>query len=246
MKYSLFKTWLEENYPNSGSVSTYLSDAKRVDSIYGDLDRYFDDGKIDELVVEFEYSSSDAKAGKPNPTKIPITGKSYSSLGSYRSAIRCYKRFREINGDSKIEQEAVIEAAAIGIQERKQGRTFELESHLQSHLRKEIEQLEPNLVIVDGGVERIVNSGKIDILAQDGSGRFVVIELKRETAQRDAIGQIVGYMGDIMDEEDVRDVRGILVAGGFDKSCKASLKVIPNLSLKKYRFNFMFEGLESD
>ncbi len=69
----------------------------------------------------------------------------------------------------------------------------------------------------------------------------MVIELKRGVAKRDAIGQITGYMGDLLAEEENEKVRGILVAAEFDKSCRSAVRAIPNLLLKRYRFSFEFE-----
>jgi hypothetical protein len=92
--------------------------------------------------------------------------------------------------------------------------TFSLERDLQNALRANIDQLESGLTIMDGGNERKVASGFIDITARDQTGATVVIELKKAgVSDRDAVGQILGYMGDLM--ESTRSVRGILVAGEF-------------------------------
>jgi len=74
--------------------------------------------------------------------------------------------------------------------------TFGLERDLQAALRKNIDQLEPGLSITDGGKEKQVASGRVDITAQDKQGSTVVIELKAGTADRETVGQILGYMGD--------------------------------------------------
>lgn len=68
--------------------------------------------------------------------------------------------------------------------------TFDIERDLQRVLRDNIEQLEPKLTIIDGGIEKTVPTGKIDITAVDGGGATVVIELKTGEADRSAIGQI--------------------------------------------------------
>jgi len=75
--------------------------------------------------------------------------------------------------------------------------TFGLERDLQKALRNNIEQLERGLKIIDGGKERKVESGFIDITAKDKNGNTVVIELKAGSADRETIGQIAGYMGDV-------------------------------------------------
>jgi RecB family endonuclease NucS len=64
---------------------------------------------------------------------------------------------------------------------------FGLERDLQLALRRNIEQLEPRLTIVDGDREQTVASGRIDIKACDREGITVVIELKAGTADRDAV-----------------------------------------------------------
>jgi RecB family endonuclease NucS len=118
--------------------------------------------------------------------------------------------------------------------------TFELQRDLQNALRGNIDQLEPGLTITDGGDERKVASGFIDITARDRSGATVVIEPKKAgVSDRDAIGQILGYMGNLM--EGTQSVRGILVAGEFSPRIIAAARAVPNLSLVKYAFKFSFE-----
>ena len=93
--------------------------------------------------------------------------------------------------------------------------------------------------IIDGGAERSVASGFIDITAKATDGTVVVIELKAGTARRDAIGQILSYMGDVAAEES-NQVRGILVAGDFDNKARAAARVVTSLSLRRYRVSFEF------
>jgi hypothetical protein len=73
--------------------------------------------------------------------------------------------------------------------------TFGLERDLQLALRKHIDQLEPGLKIADAGRELTVESGRIDITAEDSGGTTVVIELKAGLADRETVGQVLGYMG---------------------------------------------------
>jgi RecB family endonuclease NucS len=117
--------------------------------------------------------------------------------------------------------------------------TFSLERDLQRALRLNIEQLEEGLTIVDEGRERTVDSGRIDITAEDKAGTVVVIELKAGEADRNAIGQILSYMGDLGFTG--KPVRGILVAREFSANAKSAARAIPNVELKKYSFRFSFE-----
>ena len=61
-------------------------------------------------------------------------------------------------------------------------RLLGLERDLQAALRYSIEQLELGLDIIDGGTERSVAAGFIDITAKEPDGTVVVIELKAGTA----------------------------------------------------------------
>ena len=233
-----FKSWLKANYtPNT--VATHFSQAKKVEEAYGDLDEIFDLGQIEAVAAELNYSSQDAKMGKPNPSKISAGNNLYANLGAYKSSLRCYAKFRE--NEPEFAAETAIEIAGEAIKQKIEGKQFDLEKNLQSELRREIHQLEAGLEIVDDGTERSVVSGFIDILAKDTSGALVVIELKAGLAKREAIVQITGYMGDLIEEEPGTTVRGILVAADFDKSCRSAVHAIPALKLKRYRFAFTFE-----
>lgn len=117
--------------------------------------------------------------------------------------------------------------------------TFGLERDLQKALRENIEQLEPGLRIIDGGVERIVDAGRIDITAEDRDGALVVIELKAGRADLRAVGQVLSYMGTAAPGED-RPVRGMLVAGDFDERAEMAARAVPHLTLRTYSFQFAF------
>lgn len=233
-----FRSWLKSNY-TANSAATHYSQAKKVEESYGNLDEIFDSGEIESVAAELNYSSQDAKLSKPNPSKISAGNNLYTNLAAYKSSLRCYAKYRE--NESEFNSETAIEKAGQAIKEKLEGKQFELERHLQSELRREIDQLEPGLEIIDQGLERSVESGFIDILARDASGALVVIELKAGMAKRDAVGQITGYMGDLIGEEPNTSIRGILVAAEFDKSCLSGVRAIPTLKLKRYRFSFTFE-----
>jgi RecB family endonuclease NucS len=118
---------------------------------------------------------------------------------------------------------------------------FGLERDLQLALRRNISQLEFGLEIIDGGKERSVASGRIDITTRDKQGTATIIELKAGTADWGAIGQIQAYMGDLMDDE--KQVRGILVAQEFTARAVSAARRDPFLRLVEYRFQFAFETI---
>lgn len=240
MNEETFALWMRPQYTDK-SVANRVSRVRRVEAKYGDLDDLYDLDRLAGVIGELKYSVQDEQSSRPNPSRITIGGDLYRQLASLKNAVSRYREFRDQGGETDAITAAAIEVAGEAIRERREGRQFEIERHLQDSLRLEIEQLEPGLVIEDGGDERSVESGFIDILAKDQNGDLVVIELKSGTAKREAIGQIVGYMGDLMAEEPDTNVRGILVAADFDKSCQSGVRAIPTLSLKRYRFSFTFE-----
>ena len=213
-----FKEWLEQRGLKKNSVTTHLSDAKRVEKHCGDLDQLYKthglaDVAIGDLVAE-------------------VPGLAAKNRSSYRTAIRRYREYRE-----QTDPDTVLPDVDDG-----RARIIGLERDLQAALRGCIEQLEAGLHVTDGGDERSVASGFIDITAKDRDGKVVVIELKAGTARRDAIGQVLSYMGDVADEESA-EVRGILVAGEFDDKARAAARVVPSLSLRRYRVTFEFSPL---
>ena len=240
MKSEAFREWLAAKFA-ANTVSTQMSTARRVEVAYGDLDEIYDQDQFEALLGELAYSKADEAREIANPSKIQIERSVYDTLASCRTALRTYRNFRDDPISNGISAENAIEVAGELIRERKEGRLFEIERHLQDSLRAEIAQLELGLELIDGGSERAVDSGFIDITASDRDGNLVVIELKRGKAGREAIGQILGYMGDLLREEPGRQVRGLLVAADFDQSCQSAAAFVPQLSLKRYRFQFSFE-----
>jgi hypothetical protein len=83
--------------------------------------------------------------------------------------------------------------------------------------------------------------GRIDILATDTSGDFVVIEIKAGEADRDVCGQIQGYMGWVKQHlAGQRRVRGVIIASDFTVRAVYAAKVVTDLSLKRYQVSFRF------
>jgi hypothetical protein len=141
----------------------------------------------------------------------------------------------ELLGDDSEDNEDEEELEAVDT-------TFRLERDLQSALRANIRQLEVGLKIIDGGKERVTEAGRIDITAIDNGDNIVIIELKAGKAKPQVIAQILAYMGAVTKTDD-KPIRGILVAGDFDKRVVLAARAIPNLELKKYSFQFTFESM---
>lgn len=67
---------------------------------------------------------------------------------------------------------------------RTQVRIMHYERELKRLVRQQLELVEPGLVQADGGQEREVQSGRIDITARDRFGHFVVIDSRPGPALR--------------------------------------------------------------
>ncbi len=233
-----FKLWLEATYrPNV--VSTRLSVVRRIEQFYGDLEAQFARDGLEGLIGRMAYSKDDTRNRRPNPTTIDIAGDLRTGLANCRASLGLYRDFLSQNDSDEIYPTFdTDEAQASDIEP--EARRVSLERDMQSALRDDIRQLGSDLVISDGGSERIVASGRIDILARDGGGGHVVIELKAGRAGRDAVAQIQSYMGDIAADEPTKPIRGILVASEFDPRAVSAARVVPTLKLKRYSVRFSF------
>lgn len=217
-----------------------MSELRRVEATYGDLDAQFDRDELAGLLEELNYTADDARNSRPNPSRLDISGDIRNNLSSYKSAVQKYARFRQ---DVEVEaaRPAILAPAIVDEVVVEEGaRTFTMEKDLQAALRASIAQLEPGLTVIDGGIEKVVLSGRIDILARDTTGTLVVIELKAVKAPRDAVAQVLAYMGDLHDEAQGR-VRGMLIAPDFDQKAVAAARVVPALKLVRYGFSFTFQ-----
>lgn len=235
-----YPDWLRRTVPSMATYATKLSELRRIEREYGDLDQLYDEDELAEVLDDLQYSAADAQAGRENPSRLHIDGDIRNNLASYKSALSRYIRFRrEIEDDAG---RAALTPLAGPEDVAESRETFSLEKDMQAALRRSITQLEAGLEIIDGGAERKVPSGFIDILARDAAGRAVVIELKAVKATRDAIGQMLAYMGDISDlpAGASAPVRGILVAPEFDHRALSASRVVPHLTLMEYSFSFTF------
>ena len=133
-------------------------------------------------------------------------------------------------------------AAAVEELEDARELKFGLERDMQDALRASIDQLDPDLRIVDDGKERHVEAGFIDILAEDKDGSMVVIELKSGEAPTDSVTQVLSYIGSLKDESD-QAVRGVLIARGFSTRVRLAARAA-GIELVEYGYSFTFTTVE--
>jgi len=73
------------------------------------------------------------------------------------------------------------------------------------------------------------------------TGSFVVIELKRNQTSDDTVGQLARYMEWVKKHKDDDNVKGIIIAGEYDKKLDYALELLPNIDVFIYNVNFNLE-----
>jgi len=241
-----YKNWLSrQGYADNTQVAQ-LHRVAKVEEFYGPLEELITNGGFDQVFAELTYSTADERQNRPNPSRIPFQGNARNNLASYKDAAKRYQRFILEARDGVVpplpaEQEFVEDVAIGTSSSSPEKQRLALERDMQAALRRDISSLESGLKIVDDGAERGVSSGFIDILCEDAEGTVVVIELKAGSTDPRVIGQILGYMGDLLEDDPEQQVRGIIVALDFDKRTRAAAKAVPNLSLASYSIQFSFQ-----
>ena len=90
------------------------------------------------------------------------------------------------------------------------------------------------------------NIGFIDILVKDKKdGSHVVIELKREKASDNTVGQIMRYMGWVKKKYNDEKVKGIIISGDEDEKLNYALSVQDNIQSLTYKMNFELNSSNS-
>ena len=242
MQETEYRTWLSAQGKELSTQNTSSSMIRRLEAAYGDLDTAFLVDGLEAIASDLAFSGIDRKNNEPNLSRLQIDGDIYNGLASARTHLNYYRRFLE--DQSALRTQAIKEiapAALVSIDSDEPVEvTLSLERDLNSALRQTITQLEPGMTVIDGGKERNVPSGRIDILAQDATGCRVVIELKAVRAPRDAVAQVLAYMGDLAAEGGA-EVRGLLIAPDFDPRAIAAARMVPSLRLMRFSFSFNFE-----
>jgi Holliday junction resolvase-like predicted endonuclease len=99
-----------------------------------------------------------------------------------------------------------------------------------------------DLIIEDGELvsqQYRTDIGQIDILAKEkGSDNFVVIELKKDQTSDDTVGQLARYMGWIKRHKGNEEVKGIIIAGHYDKKLDYAQEMMNNIEVFIYEVDF--------
>ncbi len=120
-----------------------------------------------------------------------------------------------------------------------------LEIHLQDYIFRNWQAVFPHLQLYQGPEGREYRTqdpgvGILDFLCTDKQGNFVVIETKRALPDRQAVGQVLGYVGWVKQKlcNEGQTVRGILVANEITDQLRLAAAAVPNLDLYLYEISF--------
>lgn len=138
------------------------------------------------------------------------------------------------------------------IEDDDQETAFALEYQLRDFIAQNL-----GAIIVDGkrlqlyvdpagrdGIEFQTPVGRIDILAKDETGAFIVFELKRARSPDHAIGQVTRYMGWVAQTigKD-QEVHGIIVAKSISDGLRYAVSVVPKVRLFEYEVSFQLNPI---
>jgi endonuclease len=121
---------------------------------------------------------------------------------------------------------------------------FALEQDLQRYLADNLRVIEPGLTLYQDeglkGLEYPAGGGRrIDILALDKAGGFVVLELKVEKGYDRVVGQLLRYMNWVRKElaEPGQRVRGIIVCRAMSEDLRLACASIKDVELFEYQLS---------
>lgn len=109
MQESQFQNWLINNKYHERTISSRLSNCRRIEDYEGDLDEHFKKDQGISLVERLQYSSSDQNNARASKHRIPINGNIYNGTATFRSAVNLYFNFKKDNNTfSKVRRETII------------------------------------------------------------------------------------------------------------------------------------------
>ena len=125
---------------------------------------------------------------------------------------------------------------------------FALEKHLEDFLVQNWAQTdlgkEYDIFEEEGekiGQQYLTDSGPLDILAiKKDKSELLVVELKKGRASDVVVGQVLRYMGFVLQElaEPGQNVKGVIIALEDDQRIKRALAVSPNIEFFRYQISF--------
>ena len=128
---------------------------------------------------------------------------------------------------------------------QQEAQQFAAESDLRDFLAKNLGCIEPGLHLYEpngrSGVEFAIEDGRIDLLAVDRDGRFVVIELKLGRGRNKTVGQLLYYMGWVDKHLSKTPCRGMIIAKDISEDLILAVQRANGVSLHRYTLSVSVE-----
>lgn len=236
-----FEAWMRRRTPNSGTIGSRVSNLKRVEDAYGDLDAHYQRDGLAEVLGELVYSpNSEELRGN---SRIKIDGNVYNGLATLRSAVTLYRKFRTALQAASPSPLAAGAKEATWVESLKDAEnsisvTLSLDE-LSAQLRRHIAQQSGNLTFIQG--EPV--PGRTVMHGHDNTGASVAVELLTRRATRDDAARFVEDLGHY-EEQKGADVRGILVAIDFDPGALFLARKVQSLQLVQCTLGVAFHAID--
>ena len=134
-----------------------------------------------------------------------------------------------------------------GPEDEEEEQAFAAEADLRDFLATNLGCVEPGLRLYQQGeqrgVEFPVDDGRIDILAVDTAGRFVVFELKLARGRNKALGQLLYYMAWVDKHLHKAPCRGIIVAKEISDDLILAVQRVQGVALFRYKLSVSVERI---
>jgi len=124
---------------------------------------------------------------------------------------------------------------------------FSYEKDLKNSLILQVEELFPGYKIFGDngeGIEYNINGKRIDVLLESrNENKLLVVELKAGLADFKACGQIMMYIGPLMQKFRDKEIYGVIIAGEIDESLKMAVSASKNVKIMTYRTKLLLEEM---
>lgn len=170
---------------------------------------------------------------------------SFSATTEGKRKLSRYRRLQERHGEDAVEEPESIEESDLS----DESQAFALEAHLRDFLSENLERVEPGLKLYAtssrNGIEFLVDNGRIDLLAIDRAGKFVVIELKLSRGRNKTLGQILYYMAWVDQNLGNGPCRGYIIANEIPEELRVAVARVSGLQLAEYHLSFAIHPVAS-
>jgi hypothetical protein len=243
MNVEKFRNWLEFNGKPQNTIQNRISNCRNVENYEGDLDQHYIKDYGLSLLDKLSYSTLDERNNSPAKHKIPIDGNMRNGSATLKQAVSLYMSFKKDNGLDFNEYQNNLSlkndnSSNDDFEYPESTNNFSYEKDLKTSMVMQINELFPYYKIYgenNEGVEYLIEGKRIDILLEKNDGSLLAVELKSGTANYKVIGQILMYLGLLIDKFPNKTINGCIIAGEIDTTLKSASKTLNNVFLKTYR-----------